>query len=64
LVEGEVRAGSVKEPDAVVEGDPDGFFHLFVNGRFDGVSVDGDRTALERLVNAVVVLREPDPVPA
>ncbi len=64
LVDGEVRAGSVESPDAVVEADARGFFHLFVNGRFDGVSVEGDRAALERLVKTVVVLREPETVPA
>jgi DNA-binding HxlR family transcriptional regulator len=64
LVEGEVRAGPAESPDAVVEADPRGFFHLFVDGRFEGVSVEGDRAALERLVDAVVVLGEPQPVPA
>jgi DNA-binding HxlR family transcriptional regulator len=62
LVKGDVHAGSAESPDAIIQGEADGFFHLVVNGRFDGVSVEGDRAAVERLVDAVVVLHEPVPV--
>src|SRR5215208_4641063 len=52
LVDGEARAGSVEEPDALVEGDPEGMYHLFVDRRLDLVSVEGDRALLEQLLDA------------
>jgi DNA-binding HxlR family transcriptional regulator len=53
LVEGEVAEGAVEEPDAVVEGDAQGFYHLFVNRRFDEVSIEGDRGVVERVLDAI-----------
>ena len=57
LVDGVVRAGPVEQPDVVVEGDPAGIYWLFIDGRSDGVSVEGDRELLERLLQAA-----PEPV--
>jgi DNA-binding HxlR family transcriptional regulator len=51
IVDGEVRSGSVEDPDALVTGQPSDFFHLLIDGRLDGVVVDGDRDLLERLVS-------------
>jgi DNA-binding HxlR family transcriptional regulator len=51
IVDGEVRSGSVEEPDVLVTGEPSDFFHLLIDGRLDGVVVDGDRDLLERLVS-------------
>src|SRR5215208_314161 len=48
LVDGESREGSVEDPDVVVEGEPDGVYHLFVDRKFDRVSIQGDRELLER----------------
>jgi hypothetical protein len=45
-----VRSGSVEEPDALVTGEPSDFFHLLIDGRLDGVEIEGDRDLLERLV--------------
>ena len=59
LVDGEVRAGSIEQPDVVVEGDPEGIYWFFVDGRSDGVSVEGDRELLEQLLQAA-----PQPVEA
>ena len=56
---GEVRAGGLEDPDAVVETDPAGFFHLVVDGDPSGVEIHGDRQALERLL---VAARAPAPV--
>jgi DNA-binding HxlR family transcriptional regulator len=50
IVEGEVRSGSVEEPDALVTGEPSDFFHLLIDGQLDDVAVEGDRGLLERLV--------------
>jgi DNA-binding HxlR family transcriptional regulator len=61
IADGEARPGSVEEPDAILEGDPTGFYYLFVDGSWDGVSVEGDRALLEQLFDAV---RGPAPVPA
>jgi hypothetical protein len=52
LVDGRVVPGVVAVADAVVEGDATGFYHLFVDGELDGVRIDGDVAAVERLVAA------------
>jgi DNA-binding HxlR family transcriptional regulator len=52
LVDGEARAGSVEQPDVVLEADVAGFYYLFVERRWDGVTVEGDRELLERLLDA------------
>lgn len=53
LVDGEARRGSIEEPDVVVEGGVDAFYWLFVDRRWDGVRVEGDRELLGRLFDAV-----------
>jgi DNA-binding HxlR family transcriptional regulator len=57
LVDGEARAGSIEDPDVVVEGDPVAIHEMFVDGRFDRTTITGDRSLLERLVEAA-----PEPV--
>jgi DNA-binding HxlR family transcriptional regulator len=57
LVDGHAGAGPVNDPDVVVEADPEGIYHLFVDRSFDRVEVEGDRTLLERLIDA-----SPEPV--
>jgi DNA-binding HxlR family transcriptional regulator len=52
LVDGEAVRGSGQEPDVVVEGGVDSFYWLFVDRRWDGVKVEGDRELLERLFDA------------
>jgi DNA-binding HxlR family transcriptional regulator len=52
LVDGEARAGSLEQPDVVVEADAASFYYLLVERRWDGVSVEGDRELLERLLDA------------
>ena len=53
LVDGTARGGRIDDPDVVVETDPAGFYHLLVDGRVDGLGVEGDRAAFERLVESV-----------
>ncbi len=52
LVDGETRPGPVDEPDVVVEGDPEGIYHMFVDRRLELVSVRGDHDLLRRLLDA------------
>jgi DNA-binding HxlR family transcriptional regulator len=59
VVDGEARAGSIEHPDVLVEADVAGFYHLFVDGSWDGVTVDGDRELLARLVEVAVAPRPP-----
>lgn len=63
LVDGEAQPGSVEQPDVVVEGDPDGIYHMFVDRRLDLVTVQGDRSLLEQLI-AVAPHPVEQPVPA
>ena len=55
LVDGETLAGPIEEPDVVVEGDPEGVYHMFMDRRLDCVSVRGDRDLLERLLDVAPV---------
>jgi DNA-binding HxlR family transcriptional regulator len=52
LVDGEPLPGSIEQPDVVVEGDPQGVYHLFIDRRYDLVEIQGDRQLLEELVEA------------
>jgi DNA-binding HxlR family transcriptional regulator len=52
LVDGEALAEPIESPDVVVEADPEGIYYLFVERRLDRVKVEGDRTLLERLIDA------------
>jgi len=53
LVDGEARSAPAEEPDVVVESDTKSFYYLFVERRWDGVTVEGDRELFERLLDAV-----------
>jgi DNA-binding HxlR family transcriptional regulator len=50
LVDGEAQPGPIDDPDVVVEADPEGIYHMFVDRRLDLVKVEGDRRLLERLI--------------
>jgi DNA-binding HxlR family transcriptional regulator len=52
IVDSEARAGAIEQPDVVVETDAAGFYCMFVERRWDGVKVEGDRELLERLLDA------------
>ncbi len=53
LVDGEPRRGAIEDPDVVVEADTaEAFYWLFVERRLDGVTIEGDRDLLERLLDA------------
>ena len=53
LDDGQARAGAAEQPDVVVESDGKSFYYLFVERRWDDVTVHGDRELLERLLDAV-----------
>jgi DNA-binding HxlR family transcriptional regulator len=60
LVDGEARPGPVDQPDVVVEGDPVGIYHMFVDRRLDLVSVRGDHDLLRSLLDvAPTPVQEP-----
>jgi DNA-binding HxlR family transcriptional regulator len=63
LVDGEARPGPADDPDVVVEAATRSFYYLFVERRWDGVSVHGDRELLERLLDAVAPVPD-EPVAA
>ena len=63
LVDGEAQPGSVEEADVVVEADPEGVYHMFVDRRMDLVTVQGDRNLLEQLLDAAPAPLE-SPLPA
>jgi DNA-binding HxlR family transcriptional regulator len=50
FVDGESRAGPVEHPDAVVECDPAGFYHLVVHRDLDGIEVEGDAEVVSGLL--------------
>jgi DNA-binding HxlR family transcriptional regulator len=52
LVDGEALPGPIEDPDVVVEGDPEGVYHMFVHRRLDLVTVQGDGALLDRLIEA------------
>ena len=64
LVDGAAQPGGVDDPDVVVTTDAPGFYHLLVNGSFDGVEIEGDRELVERLVASGFPQPQPEPVPA
>jgi DNA-binding HxlR family transcriptional regulator len=51
LVDGETLPGPIEDPDVVVEGEPEGIYHMFVNRRLDLVTVQGDQALLEQLID-------------
>jgi DNA-binding HxlR family transcriptional regulator len=61
VVDGHAVAGPAEVPDAILETSPAGFYYLFVERRWDGVKVEGDRALLERLLDAAAPLEEPVP---
>jgi DNA-binding HxlR family transcriptional regulator len=60
FVDGDVREGSGGHPDAVVEGDITGLYHLLVDRDLDAVSVRGSRKAVRVLLAS---LPQPDIAP-
>jgi DNA-binding HxlR family transcriptional regulator len=59
VANGDAHAGHAERPDAVVEGDVAGFFHLFVDRDLDAVTVRGSKSAVRGLLELL-----PAPVPA
>lgn len=52
IVDGESVAGPIENADVVIEGDPVGIYHMFVDQRLDCVTVRGDRAKLKALIEA------------
>lgn len=64
FVEGEAREGSAENPDAIIEGDRAGFFHLVVDRDLDAVTVRGSRTVLRGVLATLPPPLASDPAPA
>jgi DNA-binding HxlR family transcriptional regulator len=58
LVDGEVVAGPVEDPDVLLEASPAAFYYLFVERRWDGVDVEGDRQLLEQLLDSAAPVED------
>ena len=63
IVEGEARPGPAAQPDVILEADTAAFYYLFVERRWEGVTVEGDCSLLERLLEAAAPPADA-PVPA
>jgi len=59
LVDGEVVAGSVADPDVLLEASPRAFYYLFVERRWDGIDVEGNGELLEQLLDAAAPVEDP-----
>jgi DNA-binding HxlR family transcriptional regulator len=53
FADGEVHEGSLDEPDAVIVGDPPGFYCLMVDRTIDAVSIEGDADAVRAMLDAL-----------
>jgi DNA-binding HxlR family transcriptional regulator len=53
FADGEVREGSVENPDAVVDCSPTDFYHFVVDRSVDCIAVEGDASAVHRLLEAL-----------
>ena len=53
IVDGQARSGSIESPDVLVEGDVAAMYDAFIEQRWDGLTVEGDRELVERLFDAV-----------
>jgi hypothetical protein len=52
LVDGNTLGEPIDDPDVVVTADHEGVYYMLVEGRLDGVEVEGDRDLLERLLQS------------
>jgi DNA-binding HxlR family transcriptional regulator len=55
----DVVGGQIDAPDAVVRTDPTGFYHLVVDGRSEGVTVEGDESVLVAFLEHAAPKAEP-----
>jgi DNA-binding HxlR family transcriptional regulator len=53
VADGEVQAGPLAEPDAVILGDTRGFYDLMVERDLDAVEIEGDRAAVQAMLDAL-----------
>src|SRR5262245_41905977 len=53
IVDGEARAGSLDAPDVLVQGEVSAMYDAFVDDRWDGLTIEGDRELVERLFDGV-----------
>jgi DNA-binding HxlR family transcriptional regulator len=61
---GEVRRGPVDSPEAIVECNAAGFYRFVVDRDLDGIAVDGDASAVHRLLETLPYRESPESVTA
>jgi DNA-binding HxlR family transcriptional regulator len=64
IVDGEARRGPIEDPDVVIEAGVEAFYWLFVERRWDGIKVSGERRLLEQLLEGAYAPEPAAPVPA
>ncbi len=64
LVEGVVTAGIADDYDVLVEADPTAFYYLIVEGKHEGVRIEGDQELLDRLIQRFAPAPTRAPAPA
>lgn len=52
LADGVAHSGPADDPDVVVAAQPEGMYHLLIEHRLEGITVEGDREKLEQLIAA------------
>jgi DNA-binding HxlR family transcriptional regulator len=53
VADGKVHEGALDDPDAVIVGDPPGFYSLMVERDIEAVAVEGDANAVRALLDAL-----------
>lgn len=64
LADGAALPGPADDPDLVVTSKPKGMYHLLIEHRIEGLQLAGDRSLLERIVDAAAPIDDPLPVAA
>ena len=64
IVDAEARRGPIEEPDVVIEAEVDAFYWLFLERRWEGITVSGKRQLLEQLLDGASAPEPAAPVPA
>jgi DNA-binding HxlR family transcriptional regulator len=64
IIDGLAQRGPAADPDLIVEADVESFYWLFVERRWKGVKVTGERELLEQLLDAAGAPTPAEPVPA
>jgi DNA-binding HxlR family transcriptional regulator len=62
VVDDAIVEGSIEDPEAIVTGDPPGFYRLMVDRTTDSVSIEGSTQAVDRMLAALPAVPASEPV--